>query len=68
MNGLRPRVEEITAELIDGMGPTAELIGECAYPLPITDRLPGMALDGAEPRWLAMPGVRRLGSLSVRLR
>ena len=32
---LRPRVEEITAELLDGLADPAELIEQFAYPLPI---------------------------------
>jgi cytochrome P450 len=36
INDLRPRVEEITAHLLDGLGDPADLKAEFAYPLPIT--------------------------------
>ena len=36
VDGLRPRVEQITAGLLDGLGPTTDLVAEFAYPLPIT--------------------------------
>ncbi|MFB6535521.1 cytochrome P450 [Streptomyces noursei] len=35
VNALRPRVEAITASLLDGFGESVELISEFAYPLPI---------------------------------
>jgi len=35
VNGLRPRVEEITSALLDGVTGPVDLISEFAYPLPI---------------------------------
>jgi cytochrome P450 len=36
VNALRPRVEEITSALLDGLDGPVDLISEFAYPLPIT--------------------------------
>ena len=36
INELRPRVEEVTSELLDGFGESVDLISQFAYPLPIT--------------------------------
>ncbi|MFD9206341.1 cytochrome P450 [Streptomyces sioyaensis] len=50
INALRPRVERITSELLDGMTGVADLISEFAYPLPITVicELVGVPEEGRE--------------------
>ncbi|MEJ3657114.1 cytochrome P450 [Actinomycetes bacterium KLBMP 9759] len=52
INALRPRVEQITGELLDTLTDPAELVNDVAYPLPITviSELVGVA-EAERPQW-----------------